>query len=109
MSDNIVMSFRHLCTISLDGASRTIYIKYSCYMSPFSRYREYDDLAELQVREDMVDYHLAHQSGTVPHYSRLQEKEAKNVVRLYVHHVRNMDRDLFLHYWMGHHYYRCVP
>lgn len=40
-------------------------------MPLFSRYREHDDLAEFYVREDVVDYYLAHQSGITPHYSRL--------------------------------------
>lgn len=41
---------------------------YIIYMPLFSRYREYDKLAELYMRKDMVGYYLAYQSGITPYY-----------------------------------------
>lgn len=81
---------------------------YIIYMPLFSRYREYDKLAELYMRKDMVGYYLAYQSGITPYYPRLSKKQAEILVSFYVHHVCNMDRDIVLYRWMGHHCYRCV-
>lgn len=69
----------------------------------FSRYREYDHVAECGMRTNLVADYLANKPRASHHYTWLQKKHIQILVSPHIHHVYIMDSDHIVHSWMGDH------